>query len=164
MVEDGLTGLYNHVKSKSLLRQCLQRAQRQQLPVTYAILDIDHFKRVNDTYGHSVGDKVIKTLARHLKQRLREADVIGRYGGEEFVVVLYNCDPDKGYELLDRVRIDFEQIYHTYDEGIFSTTFSAGLAHFPAYAAAAELMVAADDALYVAKKAGRNCVRKASLS
>jgi diguanylate cyclase (GGDEF)-like protein len=161
MVEDGLTGLYNHVKSKSLLRKCLQRAQRHHVPVSYAILDIDHFKKVNDTYGHAVGDKVIKTLARHLKQRLREADVIGRYGGEEFVVVLYDCAHAKALELFERVRTGFEQIYHTYDDGIFSATFSAGLAHFPDYPSATELMIAADGALYAAKRAGRNCIRQA---
>lgn len=164
MVEDSLTGLYNHVKTKALLQQALLFAERQGVPVSYVILDIDHFKKVNDTYGHTVGDKVIKTLSRFLKQRVRRADVVGRYGGEEFVVVLFNSTPQAAYEKIDEIREAFSKVYHPYDEGIFSVSFSAGIAHFPAYANMMELMVAADDALYASKRAGRNCVTLAEFS
>jgi len=158
MVEDSLTGLYNHVKTKALLQQSLLLADRQQVSVSYAIIDIDHFKKVNDTYGHTVGDKVIKTLARFLRQKTRRADVVGRYGGEEFVVVLFDSTPADALARMELIRQGFAEIYHAYDEGIFSATFSAGIAHYPAYATMMELMVAADDALYAAKRAGRNRV------
>ncbi|WP_341676854.1 diguanylate cyclase [Niveibacterium sp. SC-1] len=158
MVEDSLTGLYNHVKTKALLQQSLLLADRQQVAVSYAIIDIDHFKKVNDTYGHTVGDKVIKTLARFLRQKTRRADVVGRYGGEEFVVVLFDSTPADALARVELIRQGFAEIYHAYDEGIFSATFSAGIAHYPAYATMMELMVAADDALYAAKRAGRNRV------
>ncbi|MDP5240282.1 diguanylate cyclase [Uliginosibacterium sp. 31-16] len=164
MVEDSLTGLFNHIKTKALLQQALLQGERQQLPVCYAILDLDHFKRVNDTYGHTVGDRVLKTLARYLKQRLRRADVVGRYGGEEFVVVFFEASQEQALERLNSIREGFAQIYHAYDEGIFSVTFSAGLAAFPGYTNMMELMVAADNALYAAKRAGRNCVVPASRS
>jgi two-component system, cell cycle response regulator len=158
MVEDSLTGLFNHVKTKALLQQALLQGERQKLPVCYAMLDIDFFKRVNDTYGHTVGDRVLKTLARYLKQRLRRVDVVGRYGGEEFVVVFFDATLEQAVERLNSIREGFAQIYHAYDEGIFSVTFSAGLAHYPSYTNMMELMVAADNALYAAKRAGRNRV------
>lgn len=156
MVEDSLTGLYNHVKTKTLLQQSLLLAERQGVPVSYAILDIDYFKRVNDTYGHSVGDKVLKTLARYLKQHVRKADVVGRYGGEEFVVVFFGSSAELAREKLDKIREGFAKIYHAYDEGIFSVTFSAGVAEYPTYANMMELIVSADEALYSSKRAGRN--------
>lgn len=161
MVEDSLTGLFNHVKTKALLQQALLQGERQNLPVCYAMIDIDYFKRVNDSYGHAVGDRVLRALARYLKQRLRRSDVVGRYGGEEFAVVFFDATLAQAEERLNSIREGFAQIYHAYDEGIFSVTFSAGLAQFPAYPTLMELMVAADNALYVAKRAGRNQVSKA---
>lgn len=162
MVEDSLTGLYNHVKTKALLQQALLQGERQHLEVCYAILDIDFFKRVNDTYGHTIGDHVLKTLARYLKQRLRRGDVVGRYGGEEFVAVFFDASLEQAMDRLNSIREGFSQIYHAYDEGIFSVSFSAGVAHFPTYTNMMELMVAADNALYAAKRAGRNRVEAAS--
>ncbi len=164
MVEDSLTGLYNHVKTKSLLQQSLAQAERQKVPLSYAILDIDHFKRVNDDYGHATGDKVIKALARYLRQHLRDADIVGRYGGEEFVVVLQNCQPEQARRRIDSLREGFGRLYHAYEDGIFSTTFSAGIAHYPGCAGMTELMAAADAALYAAKRAGRNQVRVAGMA
>lgn len=161
MVEDSLTGLFNHVKTKALLQQALLQGERHGLPVCYAILDLDHFKRVNDSYGHTVGDSVLKTMARYLKQRLRRADVVGRYGGEEFVVVFFDASEAQALERLDSIREGFSRIYHAYDEGIFAVTFSAGLAHYPNFSNMMELMVAADNALYAAKRAGRNRVQLA---
>jgi two-component system, cell cycle response regulator len=161
MVEDSLTGLFNHVKTKALLQQALWQGERQHQQVCYAILDIDFFKKVNDSYGHTVGDHVLKTLARYLKQRVRRADVVGRYGGEEFVVVFFDATIDQALERLNSIREGFSQIYHSYDSGIFSVTFSAGLANFPAYSNMMELMVAADNALYCAKRNGRNRIELA---
>ena len=156
MVEDSLTGLFNHVKTKTLLQQTLLLADRQGVPVSYAILDIDHFKQVNDTYGHTTGDKVIKSLARYLRQRMRRSDVVGRYGGEEFVVVLFDSPPADALERIETLRKGFAGIFHQTEQGMFAATFSAGIAHFPAYSTMMELMVAADDALYVSKRNGRN--------
>lgn len=161
MVEDSLTGLYNHIKTKGLLQQALLQSERSGLPVCYAILDIDHFKRVNDSYGHAVGDRVLRTLARYLKQRLRRADVVGRYGGEEFAIVFFDATLEQAEERLNLIREGFAKIFHGYDEGIFSVSFSAGVAQYPNHASLMELMVAADNALYAAKRAGRNQVCKA---
>lgn len=158
MVEDSLTGLFNHVKTKALLQQALLQAERVGSPVCYAILDIDHFKKVNDTYGHTVGDRVLRSLARFLKQRLRKADIVGRYGGEEFVVVFVDAPVEQALERLESIRDSFSRIYHAYDDGIFSVTFSAGMAQFPDYGNMMDLMVAADQALYAAKREGRNRV------
>lgn len=158
MVEDSLTGLFNHVKTKALLQQSLLQAERQNFEVCYAILDIDHFKKVNDTYGHTVGDRVLRSLARYLKQRLRKADIVGRYGGEEFAIVFVDASIEQAKERLDAIREGFGRIYHAYDDGIFSVSFSAGLARYPDYVTMMDLMVAADQALYAAKRAGRNCI------
>ncbi len=164
MVEDSLTGLYNHVHTKTLLEQSLLLAHRQNVPVSYAILDIDHFKRVNDTYGHSVGDTVIKSLARLLKQKTRQSDVVGRYGGEEFVIILFGCTPARAFDHIESIRKDFSELQHAGDNGRFCATLSAGIAHYPAYDSMMELMVAADDALYAAKRGGRNQVMLADRS
>ncbi len=162
MVEDSLTGLYNHVKTKALLQQSLLMADRQKASLSYAILDIDHFKVVNDTYGHSVGDKVIRALSRFLKQHVRRADVVGRYGGEEFVVVFVDSHLEDAFHKLEQMRQIFSSVLHAYDGGSFSVSFSAGVAGYPGYGSMAELIVAADEALYAAKRAGRNRVMRAN--
>jgi diguanylate cyclase (GGDEF)-like protein len=151
MVEDSLTGLFNHVKTKALLQQALLLADRQNVSLSYAIIDIDHFK-------------VIKTLARFLKQRVRRSDVVGRYGGEEFALVMMDSSPEDAFERLDAIRKGFGGIFHSYDEGIFASTFSGGIAHFPAYSTMMELMVAADEALYESKRNGRNRISLATKS
>jgi diguanylate cyclase (GGDEF)-like protein len=120
------------------------------------MIDIDKFKLVNDHYGHMMGDRVIKSLARLLQQRLRKSDRIGRYGGEEFAVVLPNCDLDSAVKALDKIRTAFSELHYLHDGKEFSVTFSAGLAGFPAHENADELNQAADEALYEAKHQGRN--------
>lgn len=157
MEEDGLTGLYNHAKTKMLVAHLMAQASRNAQPMSYALLDIDHFKRVNDTHGHGVGDQVIKALARHLRQHLRAADVVGRYGGEEFAVVFPNCDGGQALVLIDTIRESFSALDHGLDGAPLHCTFSAGVAQYPGSAISAnELMGAADKALYAAKGAGRN--------
>ena len=88
MVRDSLTGLFNHTTINGYLDIEIARAQRYQSTLSFALLDIDHFKQVNDTYGHPTGDRVLKHLARLLQQRLRGSDMVGRYGGEEFAVIM----------------------------------------------------------------------------
>ena len=158
MVRDSLTGLLNHTKIKEELELEIMRATRQSNTFIFAMIDIDFFKKVNDNYGHPVGDRVIKSLSRLLQQRLRKTDIIGRYGGEEFAVVLKDTDEKNAFIALDNIRKAFEQIVQHAENGEFSVTVSCGLAAFPRFSSAAELNNAADRALYAAKGGGRNCV------
>ena len=160
IVQDSLTGLYNHTHTLQLLEDACYRARRTQLPITFAMLDIDHFKRVNDHYGHPMGDRVIKSLALFLKQRLRKSDHIGRYGGEEFAIVLPDTDLATAARLLDEIRQRFAEIRFPAPPEELSCTFSAGLAQLQPGQEMTLLAKQADQALYAAKHAGRNCVRQ----
>lgn len=161
MARDSMTGLFNHTTTKQLLDNEVARVQRINGTMALAALDIDHFKKVNDNYGHAVGDRVIKALARLLRQRLRSADVIGRMGGEEFAAILPDSDLDQAKQVFNQVREAFSNIvFHTGDQS-FGATFSCGVAAFPHSGTATELSDAADKALYVAKRNGRNQVVKA---
>jgi diguanylate cyclase (GGDEF)-like protein len=156
MDRDSLTGLLNHSKTKEQLDISIDRARRMNTSVTFAMIDLDHFKRVNDTYGHYVGDMVIVALARLLQQRLRKTDIIGRYGGEEFAVILNSTTPEQARMILDEIRVSFSQIRHRAGEDEFRATFSCGIATYPDYKDVTELIKAADEALYSAKNQGRN--------
>ena len=156
MVQDSLTGLLKHTMIKEQLVQELSRTKREQSALSFAMIDIDKFKLVNDHYGHMMGDRVIKSIARLLKQRLRKSDRIGRYGGEEFAVLLPNCEPDSAAKLLNEIRADFSELRFLHEGKEFSVTFSTGIAGFPVYENADELIQAADEALYEAKHLGRN--------
>ncbi|MBD2019910.1 diguanylate cyclase, partial [Leptolyngbya sp. FACHB-36] len=162
MVRDSLTGLYNHTKIQEQLAIELKRAARQSLPLSFAMLDIDCFKLVNDTYGHPAGDRVIKSLARLLQQRLRQTDVVGRYGGEEFAVILVDTDADAAIQVMDQIRQSFSQIQQRTEGSYFNVTFSCGIAVFPSYADVMQITQAADRSLYTAKHNGRNQVVLAS--
>jgi diguanylate cyclase (GGDEF)-like protein len=158
MVRDSLTGLLNHTAIKDQLDGEVAWARRQKKPLSFAMVDIDHFKKVNDTYGHPVGDRVIKSLSRLLKQRLRSSDLVGRYGGEEFAVVLVDADGPTAMKVLDTIRDDFSQLRHLGEGTEFPVTFSCGIADVSQFPDATRLSDAADKALYKAKHAGRNCV------
>lgn len=162
MHRDSLTGLLNHTKSKDTLEYELARAQRVHQPLSFAMLDIDLFKRVNDTYGHPVGDRVIKSLARLLQQRLRKTDFVGRYGGEEFAIIMPNTTADIATKVLDGLRLAFSQIQHYAGDKVFFITFSGGVAESANTLEASTLTAAADQALYQAKHAGRNQICTAS--
>lgn len=153
---DSLTGLLNHSAAKSRLNQLVQSLQKAPEPLCVAMLDIDHFKSINDTFGHPVGDQVIRSLAWLLKGRLRASDIIGRYGGEEFIVVLRNANPAEAEAVLDCIRADFATLPHAHAGGTLRATFSAGLASFPDRKSGNELTQAADEALLEAKRRGRN--------
>ena len=156
MMRDGLTGLLNHTTVKERLEQELLRAERSGLPLSYIMIDIDHFKNVNDTYGHPVGDRVLKSLSQLLTQRLRRTDIIGRYGGEEFAIILPNTAINNALVVMEELRKSFENIRHRVNEQEFSVTFSCGIASLAHYKTASDLNEAADKALYVAKHEGRN--------
>lgn len=158
MVRDSLTGLYNHTHILQLLEDCSFRARREGKPLSFAMLDIDHFKRVNDSHGHPMGDRVIKSLALFLKQRLRKTDYIGRYGGEEFAIVMPDTDLHNAHRVLDEIRQRFAEIHYPAQPVDLSCTFSAGVVELYESADSLTLSSLADDALYHAKDAGRNQV------
>lgn len=158
MERDSLTGLLNHSNLKEQLHREVMRCQRTTLPLSFAMIDADHFKQVNDTYGHLTGDRVLKSMARILQDRLRRTDIIGRYGGEEFGVILLNTDGEKAVEIMDEIRENFSRVIHHAEHQEFSVNFSCGVASFPEIRSAGKLSAAADEALYAAKENGRNRV------
>jgi diguanylate cyclase (GGDEF)-like protein len=157
MERDSLTGLYNRSICEDQLELAAMRARRLGGNMAFAMIDIDTFKKINDTYGHPTGDRVIVTLARLLQQRLRKTDIVGRFGGEEFAVVLPDTDLEAAREVLDNIRQSFSQVRHPYAKGEFSVTFSCGIAAYPS-TDIPTLCDAADEALYRAKESGRNRV------
>lgn len=161
MVRDGLTGLLNHSALLDQLDIEVARARRLGGRLVFAMTDLDHFKRVNDTQGHGMGDQVLRAFSRLLQQRLRRTDALGRYGGEEFGIVLPDTELAEAQTLLEGLREDFAaQRFHG-PGGAFGVTFSAGLADFPVHGDGAGLCEAADRALYGAKAGGRNRVETA---
>jgi diguanylate cyclase (GGDEF)-like protein len=158
MVRDSLTGLFNHTHTLQLLEDARFRAERDSQPLSFAMIDIDFFKKVNDTYGHPMGDRVIKSLALFLKQRLRKSDHIGRYGGEEFAVVMPDTDAQSAKRVLDEIRQRFAEIQYSAQPHELSCTFSCGIAQLAPELDGKLLSQQADQALYVAKHGGRNRV------
>ena len=159
---DGMTGLIGHGPFKD--RVTALAMQRPDTPLTLAMLDIDHFKVVNDTHGHGVGDKVIRTLAGLLTRRLRQSDVIGRYGGEEFGILMPATALADAVVVVDDLRQAFAQLDFDGPKKGFRATFSAGIAIVGRETRidVADLFVSADRALYTAKAKGRNRVEAAS--
>ncbi len=157
---DGLTGLLNHTASKAELD-----ARLAALPpdgrLAVAMIDVDHFKSVNDSFGHPVGDQVIRSLAWLLKGWLRGTDVIGRYGGEEFIIAMSGVGANEARGVLDGIRAHFANLPHAHATGSLRVTFSAGVAAFPGCRKASELIEAADQALLQAKSLGRNRIVEA---
>ncbi|MBF0529643.1 MAG: diguanylate cyclase [Deltaproteobacteria bacterium] len=156
MERDGLTGLLNHSSSKERLNQELSRSRRHNAPLAFAMLDIDNFKTVNDSYGHATGDRVLKSLAHMLVNRLRVSDIVGRYGGEEFSVIFPNTTVQEAFKIMEEVRESFSMVNHRAAEKDFSITFSCGVAAFPDFTTPGNIGEAADKALYIAKNEGRN--------
>ncbi|HKM15684.1 MAG TPA: diguanylate cyclase [Marinospirillum sp.] len=158
MAKDSLTGLYNHTTTTEMMSTSLAHAIRQKETLAVVMLDLDKFKTVNDTYGHMAGDQVIVAIARLLKHRLRTTDIIGRYGGEEFALLLKNLTPEKAEALVNELREDFSKIIFNAGNRQFNVTFSAGVSFYPDYNRPEDLRMAADEALYQAKNQGRNQV------
>lgn len=159
---DGLTGLANRRRSESALDEEIVRASRLGSELTLAILDIDHFKEVNDRYGHAAGDSVLKELALVLNHSLREIDTAGRWGGEEFALILPGTDTAGGARLCERIRQTLADRRIPIEEGMaISVTASFGVAGFVRTGSRERLLAAADEALYRAKRGGRNRVELA---
>ncbi len=156
LTRDGLTGLFTHASIKEQLVREIMRAQRYDQILSVAMIDIDHFKQINDQYGHAAGDRVLKSLARLLHQRLRITDTIGRYGGEEFMIIFPQTDAPTALRVLDDARVRFAMIGHQFGEKEVTITFSGGIAALQRGDDPRALLAIADDALYMAKRAGRN--------
>jgi len=158
MERDSLTGLLNHTNLKEQLNREVMRATRTGSKICFAMIDVDHFKNVNDHYGHMTGDRVLKGLARLLQERLRATDIIGRYGGEEYAVILLNTSLDNALQIMNEMRDKFSKLTQRAEGKEFTVTFSCGIAGYPEHETAGELNEAADKALYEAKETGRNRV------
>jgi diguanylate cyclase (GGDEF)-like protein len=154
MTKDSLTGLLKHATIKDSINREWAIAKRKGETFCVSMLDIDHFKQVNDRFGHGTGDEVIASVATLLRQRLRATDILGRYGGEEFAVLMGSCDVAAAKAVLEDFRQRFEDLQFTSEDTSFSVTISIGLAEYrPDMDVDAEtLLVNADKALYEAKK------------
>lgn len=160
-ISDGLTGLFNHRHIHALLDEEFERADRTGERLTVAMFDLDRFKGVNDTYGHQAGDRVLEQLADILRESAREIDRLGRYGGEEFMVLLPETGIDDAVVFVERVRREVaRRPFNISDDQALRMTISAGVATYPHQRIKnAEMLVRlADEALYAAKSAGRNRV------
>ncbi|WP_136416547.1 sensor domain-containing diguanylate cyclase [Herbaspirillum sp. ST 5-3] len=156
---DPLTGLYNRRYLEETLWRELARAGREGHPLSILIGDVDHFKRLNDTYGHLAGDEVLRTLGRLLQHHARSSDIPCRYGGEEFVVVLPDMPPEAAQARAELVRRDVEDLHIAFGEAEIVATLSIGVSSYPTHGKTAEELIgAADHALYAAKQSGRNRV------
>jgi diguanylate cyclase (GGDEF)-like protein len=157
---DGLTRLFNHLYFMDLLESEIKRARRYRRAVSLLFIDIDHFKQVNDRFGHQAGDHVLVRLARMFEECVRDTDLVGRYGGEEFVVLLPESSERVGTLLAERLRSVVESRAFEVDGARAFITLSIGIASFfpEQIGSADDLVRAADDALLKAKAAGRNCV------
>jgi two-component system cell cycle response regulator len=159
-VTDALTGLHNRRNVEELLHEMFEHSIRLHEPLACAMFDLDHFKSVNDTYGHQAGDAVLQQCAGILKTSAREIDKVGRYGGEEFIILLPGTVLDAAVTFAERTRQQVESHTFTFEGGSLRRTISCGVAAFPhpRIEHREALVKAADDALYVAKELGRNRV------
>ncbi len=157
---DGLTGIDNRRSLEQRLHEMFEHSYRLHEPISCVMCDIDHFKKVNDTYGHQAGDEVLKQFAGILKSEAREIDRVGRYGGEEFLLLLPGTVLDSAVTFAERLRHCVDEHTFTYDGGTLKRTMSCGVASWPhpRVADAEAMLRSADDALYVAKELGRNRV------
>jgi two-component system cell cycle response regulator len=154
---DGLTGLVNHRTFQERFSSMLGRADRRSFAVSMLLTDIDHFKKVNDTYGHPTGDEVLRRVAVILKASARKIDIVARYGGEEFAIVLEGTDRAGALQLAERIRQEVSQQSFASPQGAFQVTLSIGVACYPDDARdKTEIIARADQSLYAAKHGGRN--------
>jgi diguanylate cyclase (GGDEF)-like protein len=158
-IRDPLTGLYNRRYLDDALEREFSRAKRDNYPVGIIMMDIDHFKKVNDTYGHIVGDVVLQKLAQMLGAKFRREDIICRFGGEEFLVVMPETSANNAFEKIEDFRKDLENIVIEAAGQQIKLTISGGVAMYPFDGIVIDdIIQSADQAMYKAKAAGRNQV------
>ncbi|KTD07639.1 diguanylate cyclase [Legionella jamestowniensis] len=159
-IRDPLTGLYNRRYLEDALFKQIHQAERSQFPFALLMLDVDHFKKINDNYGHDAGDSALREIAKILEGHTRQSDIIARYGGEEFIIMLHNIDLDKAKKYAEKIRIAVSKLQIKYGaQPVVPITVSIGIAVFPTDSKnKEELIELADKALYVAKTSGRNKV------
>ncbi|MCB1936363.1 MAG: sensor domain-containing diguanylate cyclase [Nitrosomonas sp.] len=165
-LNDALTGINNRRFFEQRLPEEISRCKRSKTPISCLFVDVDHFKHFNDTYGHATGDLILKQVAGIIRKELRATDVVGRYGGEEFVVLLPNTDHQRAQEIAERIRKCIQKHRYKHEEHSLKVTVSIGIADFQKFVdenkTLAEigqaLVAAADNALYKAKQSGRNCI------
>lgn len=156
-ITDGLTGLFNHRYFQERLAQEFNRLQRFSEPISLLLIDIDHFKKINDTYGHPVGDLVLKGVSENIKKTMRNIDIPARYGGEEFAVILLGTDTKGALNMAERLRKTVMNTSFSADNAMFHVTVSIGISTYPeAGEKKEEFIERADKALYHAKRSGRN--------
>jgi diguanylate cyclase (GGDEF)-like protein/PAS domain S-box-containing protein len=156
---DPLTGIHNR---RSLIERAeheLEVAERYQRPLAVMMFDIDHFKKINDTFGHLTGDQILKRVTHSTCGQLRSADVIGRYGGEEFIILLPMTKAEQACSLAERIRENAATIHVPTPKGDASVTLSIGIVELQPAESVEDVFRRADDAMYAAKQAGRNCVK-----
>lgn len=156
-IRDSLTNLHNRRYLLEQLEIEIARHESLSMPLQLAIIDLDHFKSVNDTHGHHIGDKVLVTFAEHLRFFLRADDLVTRYGGEEFVIVFLNTPKEKAVLALRRLQTEFSK-QEFIGNTPFNASFSAGISQSRAGDSASRLLQRADKALYKAKSQGRNLI------
>jgi diguanylate cyclase (GGDEF)-like protein/PAS domain S-box-containing protein len=162
-ITDGLTGLYNRHYFNLILTNEVERAKRYESPLSLVMLDIDHFKVVNDTYGHLAGDELLQEFSKVCRKPLRQTDTMFRYGGEEFVLLLPETKLDEALAVAERVRAKIEGTTFVTHKGDIHITVSAGVSEFgPQTSSLNAFIESTDTALYAAKEAGRNCIREYS--
>jgi diguanylate cyclase (GGDEF)-like protein len=163
-VRDPLTGLFNRQYLDETLLRELRQSRRRKAPLSLGMLDIDHFKIFNDTYGHAAGDEVLKELGKLLRDTVRTSDIACRYGGEEFVLVLLDADLAAALPSVERIFLEIKRKQCVYrGQTLPSITLSAGLAQYPVHGTSPEeLLRAADEAMYAAKNAGRDRIEISS--
>ena len=159
-MHDGMTGLLNHKFFEKRLNEEIERSDRYKEKITLLFLDLDNFKRINDTYGHQFGDYVLKVTASIIEDNVRNIDIVSRYGGEEFSVILINANKEDSLKTAERIRNQIEE-YEFIEEKISEhLTISIGMGEFPVDAKNQEDLIRySDRRMYVAKEDGRNCIR-----
>ncbi len=159
-LRDPLTGLFNRRQLDAVLAPEMQRSLAQSQPLSLLMIDIDHFKRINDTHGHAAGDAVLQTLAQLLQRHVRPQDLACRHGGEEFVLLLVDTPLTTASDRAEALRRAFESVLVEFEGEVLSATLSCGVAAFPQHADQPHTLTAcADQALYAAKLQGRNRVK-----
>ena len=159
---DKLTELYNRSYLEPFLESEINAAKKEHQKISVIMVDMDHFKEINDTYGHIVGDHVLMIFAQVVLKCIRKTDIIARYGGDEFIVVLPNTDTDTARSVAERIREDVSETYIPPIDGVVISSIhcSVGISTYPVHCDSKNSLIRTSDlALYMAKRSGRNCIK-----